>query len=110
VNFRRPRFITRTRRSELPCCGKGRIARPVQRKVSPALPSAAPVSRSSPAPSPRRALEPVLFKYTGHSGMTVFGPITGLRYRFPAPGAVIAIDPRDAPSVTTIPRLERIAG
>jgi hypothetical protein len=91
----------------MPCCGKGRIARPARRNtISTAQPpaSTSPV-RTQPT---RRFSAPVLFQYTGRSGMTVFGPITGLRYRFTAPGSIVAIDARDAPSVAGVPRLQQI--
>lgn len=96
----------------MPCCGKGRIARPVQSKTYPKAAKLQPaeVVRSSVVQSARWKPGPVLFQYTGHSGMTVFGPVTGLRYRFTGPGAVIAVDPRDAPSVDGVPRLQRFPG
>lgn len=47
------------------------------------------------------------FEYTGKTGLTVIGNITGTRYRFNNPGAVIPIDARDAPGMTGIPVLAR---
>ncbi len=47
----------------------------------------------------------VYFEYVGKTGLTVIGPITGKQYRFPKPGAKIAVDSNDAPLLTTIPRL-----
>jgi hypothetical protein len=91
----------------MPCCGKGRIVRQVHRKSPSAMQpqaSASPVHIQN-APLP---LAPVQFQYIGRSGMTVFGPITGLRYRFTAPGSIVAIDARDAPSVAGVPRLQQI--
>jgi hypothetical protein len=53
--------------------------------------------------TPPRSL--VYFEYVGKTALTVIGPITGKRYRFPKPGAKIAVDSNDAPLLTTIPRL-----
>jgi hypothetical protein len=47
------------------------------------------------------------FRYTGATALTVVGPITGRRYRFIAPGAVLEVDSRDAPSLATVPHLSR---
>jgi hypothetical protein len=51
----------------------------------------------------------VLFRYAGKSGATVFGPITGRRYRFAQPEAIVSVDPRDAPSLDAVPHLRRVA-
>jgi hypothetical protein len=50
----------------------------------------------------------VNFKYTGKTGLSIRGTITGKNYRFAAPGEVQAIDYRDAPSMTGVPVLERV--
>lgn len=92
----------------MPCCGKGRVARPVQRQASHSIPARTatpPLAQSQPF---HQNLKPVFFQYTGRSGMTVFGPVTGQRYRFTAPGALVAIDPRDTPSMASVPHLQRI--
>ena len=47
----------------------------------------------------------VYFEYVGKTRLTVIGPITRKRYRFPTPGAKIAVDINDAALLTTIPRL-----
>lgn len=92
----------------MPCCGKGRVARTIQRKAQ----LAALIPNLSNPPHYTRNIRVihalVLFQYTGLSGMTVLGPITGQRYRFTAPGAIVAVDPRDAPSIAGIPRLSRV--
>ena len=51
----------------------------------------------------------VYFEYNGKSGLTAVGPITGRRYRFDATGAVVAVDGRDAPSLSAVPNLTRRA-
>ncbi len=57
----------------------------------------------------RRAGEtPVYFQYTGHTGLTAAGGITGRRYRFDHPGATVAVDGRDAASLAGIPNLSRL--
>ncbi len=60
---------------------------------------------SSPAQKGKPPGSLVYFEYVGKTGLTVIGPITGKRYRFPKPGAKIAVDSNDAPLLTTIPRL-----
>ena len=47
------------------------------------------------------------FEYVGSTGITAFGPITGRRYRFANPGAVVAVDDRDAPSLAGVPNVRR---
>jgi len=48
------------------------------------------------------------FEYTGATALTAVGPITGRRYRFSAPGAIVEVDERDAPSLAAVPHLRRI--
>jgi hypothetical protein len=80
------------------CCGQKRI----QARTPQALPNA--------ERAPRMAA-PVAhgFQYTGATAMTARGPITGRSYRFGAPGAVVAVDARDAPSLAALPNLRRVA-
>ena len=70
-------------------------------------------SSLGPEPSPpATAFAPpgrrVMFEYTGRTGLTVHGGATGQRYRFSAPGARVAVDPRDRPSLAMIPVLRRV--
>ncbi|MEK6409897.1 MAG: hypothetical protein AABN34_23485 [Acidobacteriota bacterium] len=60
--------------------------------------------------SPLRSVDVVAtyFEYTGSTGLTVQGPITGRRYRFSGPGARVGVDSRDAPSVAGAPNLKRV--
>jgi len=85
------------------CCGDkreqfhDRILAPQSREIiaeASSLPSATPPSF-------------VYFEYIGKTGLTVSGPITGRRYRFDVPGAVVAVEGRDAPSVSAVPNLRR---
>ena len=59
--------------------------------------------------SPQRrgflAQTPLYFEYLGDTGLTAVGPITGRRYRFNGPGARVAVDSRDAPSMRAVPNL-----
>lgn len=76
------------------CCGQMRAA--AAGRMAEAKPSARPIARA------------VLYQYTGSTGMTVSGPISGQRYRFGAPGSKLQIDPRDAPSLAGLPHLRRL--
>ena len=49
----------------------------------------------------------VLFKYTGKTGLTAFGSITGKKYRFNEPGAVVAVAYADSYSMIAIPHLQK---
>ena len=40
--------------------------------------------------------------------MTVTGPVTGARYRFPMSGSRVAVDLRDRKSVAAIPQLVQV--
>lgn len=48
-----------------------------------------------------------LFEYTGATALTVFGAITGTRYRFAHSGARLTIQARDAPAMASVPILRR---
>ena len=50
----------------------------------------------------------VCFEYVGQSGLTAIGGATGQRYRFDRPGARIVVDPRDRPSLATVPNLKQM--
>jgi hypothetical protein len=49
------------------------------------------------------------FLYIGTRAVTVIGPVSRNQYRFVGPGARVAVDPRDAPSVDGVPNLRRVA-
>jgi hypothetical protein len=49
------------------------------------------------------------FQYTGATGLTVAGPVTGKRYRFDAPGAIVAVDLMDRASVAAVPGLKQVS-
>lgn len=48
---------------------------------------------------------PVYFQYVGNTGLTVQGRETRKRYRFDHPGAVVAVDVEDRPSLASVPNL-----
>ena len=66
--------------------------------AAPAKAMARP-SSSSPHPS---------FQYIGGSGLTVQGPASKRLYRFASPGAIVAVDARDAASLSRMPQLRRV--
>ncbi len=77
------------------CCGKNRSARQVENNGPP---------RATFTP---RAPSAQYFEYVGKTGLTALGPVTGRRYRFARPGAVLAVDERDGPSMAGVPNLRR---
>lgn len=90
----------------MPCCGEGR--------KTPRPPDPAARGRSRPLDTARAAPpvrnETVYFEYVGKTGLTVFGPVTGRRYRFSGNGTVQPIDIHDAPSLARVPHLRRLSG
>lgn len=48
------------------------------------------------------------FRYVGKTALTVAGPLSGKYYRFPAPGATVEADPRDAASLERVPQLRKV--
>ena len=84
----------------MPCCGGNR------RRWSRAVASATPLAPASPA----RVVDDsvVYFEYCGRTALSVRGPITGRSYRFADPGARVAVDRRDAASVSAVPNLKRV--
>ncbi len=49
----------------------------------------------------------ICFEYVGKTGLTVWGPVSGRRYRFDRQGARIVVDPRDRPSLLLVPNLRQ---
>lgn len=83
------------------CCGKSRA------NFRPATFASPAVGPASVEPGGR--FKGMAFEYTGRTGLTVTGPVTGRTYRFDRPGAVVEVDPRDRPSIAAIPVL-RLSG
>jgi hypothetical protein len=76
------------------CCGKNRRRPPTIAALSTPMVTA-----------PRSAPRTVRFEYTGATALTVVGPVSGRRYRFAAPGSVVDVDARDAPSLMAVPQV-----
>jgi len=76
------------------CCGNHR------RTATTATEGVRPDGGASPRQLRVRPLE-----YTGATALTVLGPATGRIYRFRAPGARLAVDPRDWAALARLPSL-----
>ncbi len=50
----------------------------------------------------------VLFQYTGFTGLTVIGPVTGKVYRFEQKDARLLIDKQDVALMHKVPVLKRV--
>ena len=86
------------------CCGNQRTQFPA---IRPHHPPSSPAAKSVPEAAPVRQFV-VCFEYVGQSGLTAIGGATGQRYRFDRPGARIVVDPRDRPSLATVPNLKQM--
>jgi len=49
-----------------------------------------------------------VFEYVGRGGVTALGPVSGIQYRFPKPGARVTIDARDARALSRVPVLRHV--
>jgi hypothetical protein len=92
------------------CCGGHRPGPGDGRVGSPAGGAGRP---RDPFASARHGAEvghrpKVRFRYVGRTGLTVRGGGTGRRYRFSRPGAVVAVDRRDRPSLRRVPVLHEV--
>ena len=74
--------------------------------ISPAGPGGDPAGHGMGAAA-LRAVDPE-FRYVGASSLTVTGPVTGRTYRFPSPGARLAVNRHDAPSLLYVPSLQPV--
>ena len=81
------------------CCGGNRS------RGSVALPHAGNAA-AGPPPGARPTL--AVFRYEGAKTLVVTGGATGTRYTFVGPGAEVAVDIRDRPSVRQVPRLREL--
>ena len=66
-------------------------------------------SNNSSQLMPSKIFEDSYFKYTGNTGLTVKGNITGKVYRFSKGGEVQLIDYRDASAMFGVPVLQKVA-
>ena len=85
------------------CCGSQRKQLRVenQARVSTDTNNAGNIS----LPSRTTGFSSVVFQYIGQTGLSVQGPNTGNYYRFSEPGAIVAVDQRDRPSLAVIASL-----
>jgi len=81
------------------CCGKSPT--PAQ---EPMVRRGPPASADSAAGFQIR-VSYVEFEYLGNTRLSIRGPFTGQRYDFGHPGAVSAVDSRDATYFTGLPKL-----
>src|SRR5262249_27592609 len=84
---------------------------PPHRARTPRRAAAAPRRQGPAAAIP--ALNPRLkayaeFEYTGATALTVEGPMTGKRYRWNGPGAIVTVDLLDRRAVATVPHLREV--
>ena len=86
------------------CCGNRRVQ--FRQGISTFPPSEFARVASPAMPSARSAA--VTFQYTGGTGLTVVGAVTGRQYRFDGPGSRVAVDPRDRASVASINLLRQV--
>ena len=59
-------------------------------------------------PSQPRRYSTAFFQYVGRTALTALGTGTAQQYRFHRPGAIVAVDPRDAASLARIPQLRQV--
>ena len=81
------------------CCGKSR------ERMKTSLAARNPLPPAANVPLPPGT---VVFEYAGRTRLTVIGPVTHARYEFIGFGARVQVDPRDSPSVATVPALRRV--
>jgi hypothetical protein len=89
------------------CCGRNRPTLPQTRRMAPAMRMGNPVN--SGGAQPATPAKPVTyFQYNGRTALTVNGPVTGVTYRFHAPGRRVVVDLRDRQSLVAIPQLTEV--
>ena len=84
------------------CCGGKRAQAAMGSPLRPAAP------RNSQSGPHRYSV--AYFQYIGSSGLTVTGPMTGQRYRFDLPGAIVPVDLRDRASLAALTHLRQVMG
>jgi len=86
------------------CCGKKRteIAQMPEAKPVP-KPEAQLATLRPPESDPL-----VYFQYIGATGLTLQGPMSGKRYRFESPGALVVVDPRDKRALAGVSVLRQV--
>jgi hypothetical protein len=87
------------------CCGNNR-SQYRGTTVNPPPPRVASPNSGSQSATPRGPS--VTFEYTGQTGLTVKGAVTGRTYRFDHPAARLGVDLRDRPSMAAIRILRQV--
>jgi hypothetical protein len=87
------------------CCGNNRAQ---YRGTTANLPPPNLAPRGADTRPSMARLSGATFEYIGRTGLTVTGAVTGRRYRFDQPGSRLGVDPRDRPSMATIPVLRQV--
>ena len=77
------------------CCGKQRANWRGELPRIPRAPSVTP--------------HVVYFRYLGNQTITVVGSATGITYSFSGVGASAAVDPKDAPSLASVPLMAQVS-
>lgn len=85
------------------CCGRNPII--VSQSKVP-LPARRAAHASPPVRGHRSNV--AYFEYNGKTALTVIGPVSGVRYRFAAPGSRVAVDLRDRRSLAAVPNLSQV--
>jgi hypothetical protein len=86
------------------CCGKQRQ----NFQTSAGTPVRQELRNDQSRMPPRTWRSALDFEYTGQTGLTVVGPISGQRYQFSQPGAVVAVDVRDRRYILAVPNLKQL--
>ena len=90
------------------CCGQQRSASRPSRGNATARPTNDGGASAGPAGHAADRSH-AYFQYVGRTAATVTGGVTGARYHFARPGAVVRVDPRDRRSVSQVPVLRQVA-
>jgi hypothetical protein len=85
------------------CCGglRAKAANPLGQATQGGTSGPSPVAQPT-------ARDVAYFQYVGSTALTVFGSVSGTRYRFTAPGVTLAVDSRDRASVAEVPHLRQV--
>jgi hypothetical protein len=83
----------------MPCCGRA--------KRNTRKSETTPPSRRGKRVPPL-ANKYISFQYCGKTALTVYGKISGKKYRFHAPGTILPIDQRDYTSIRLVPMLKQL--
>lgn len=89
----------------MPCCGEKRRQANTHKASAQTVLSSAPSRTARFTSGPNMAMT---FEYLGLGQLTLVGPATGRRYSFDTPGARVAVDARDQPWLSTVPKLRLV--